>query len=323
MKAWTKRALAPAVRFATRRGARVLMYHRFGSEDADRRLSLDLLEQQLRHLRRHFHVVPLRDLVSRLKAGRDPEPGTVALTVDDGYLDFGALAYPVFLRNRMPVTLYVVSERAHGRLWLWWDGVRHIVTRASPGRYSIERDPGPIPLSDAASRRAAWARLADLGLTLAPDELEAYLRDLERSFSVDLPYPPPPEFAGMDWAALRNLDPEWVEIGAHTRTHPILSRCSPERIRQEVSGSKADIEERLGREVRSFCYPNGTRLDVNERCVATVREAGYDSAVMSCGGLAGRGSDVHALPRMSALGSWDFFLGEVSGFSHLRAPRGR
>ena len=39
VRGWAKRALAPSVRYATRHGARVLMYHRFGEDDKGRRLA--------------------------------------------------------------------------------------------------------------------------------------------------------------------------------------------------------------------------------------------------------------------------------------------
>lgn len=294
------------------------MYHRFGEDDTGRRLPVDLLHLHLDHLRRHFHVVPLHDLVARLRSGRDPEPYSVALTVDDAYSDFGALAYPVFLRHRVPVTLYVVSELASGRMWLWWDAIRYFLAHASEGEYRVHQV--PITLSDAASRHRAWERLADLGLGLSPDQRDPFLRTLQEAFGIELPYPPSSEYAPMTWEALAALDPGLVEIGAHTRTHPILAHCTPDRVTREVAGSKAAIEERLGREVRSFCYPNGTSSDVNEHCFRAVREAGYESAVMSCGPLVHRGADVHALPRMSVSATWDSFLGEVSGFTRWRRP---
>jgi len=122
----------------------------------------------------------------------------------------------------------------------------------------------------------------------------------------------------MTWDELRQLDPALVEIGAHTRTHPILSHCDPERATREIAGSKTEIENRLGREVRSFCYPNGTWSDVSPHSFEAVREARFESAVMTWSGMVRRDTDVHALPRLGVFGTWDFFLGQVSGFPGLR-----
>ena len=133
-----------------------------------------------------------------------------------------------------------------------------------------------------------------------------------------LPSPPTREFAALDWDALRALDPDLVEIGAHTCTHPILSRCDQERVIREVAGSKKEIEKQLGREVRAFCYPNGQWPDVDEQCFAAVREAGYDSAVMACGTLVCKGANVYALDRIGAPETCDDFVSKISGVSHLR-----
>jgi peptidoglycan/xylan/chitin deacetylase (PgdA/CDA1 family) len=68
----------------------------------------------LRFLRRHFNILPLRELVSHLRSGSTLDPRTVVLTVDDAYADFGEHAYPVFREHGIPVTIYVVSEFAGG-----------------------------------------------------------------------------------------------------------------------------------------------------------------------------------------------------------------
>ena len=47
------------------------------------------------------------------------------------------------------------------------------------------------------------------------------------------------------------------EVGAHTLTHADLSAVPIERAREEVVGSKAWLEDVLGREVPMFCYPMG------------------------------------------------------------------
>jgi peptidoglycan/xylan/chitin deacetylase (PgdA/CDA1 family) len=66
-----------------------------------------------------------------------------------------------------------------------------------------------------------------------------------------------------------------VEVGAHSRSHPRLDELPADRLRDEVHGSKADLEELLQRPVRSFAYPHG---DHDRWVRQVVVEAGFDSA---------------------------------------------
>jgi peptidoglycan/xylan/chitin deacetylase (PgdA/CDA1 family) len=66
-----------------------------------------------------------------------------------------------------------------------------------------------------------------------------------------------------------------VEVGAHSRTHPRLDELAPQRLRDEVHGSKVDLEDLLQQPTRSFAYPHG---DQDRQVRQAVVDAGFDSA---------------------------------------------
>jgi peptidoglycan/xylan/chitin deacetylase (PgdA/CDA1 family) len=65
------------------------------------------------------------------------------------------------------------------------------------------------------------------------------------------------------------------EIGAHTRTHPYLSKLSSTDQRTEIGGSKLDLEILLDHPIKHFAYPYG---DYNDTTLRVVREVGFESA---------------------------------------------
>jgi peptidoglycan/xylan/chitin deacetylase (PgdA/CDA1 family) len=99
----------------------------------------------------------------------------------------------------------------------------------------------------------------------------------------------------MSVAQMRRWHDAGMEIGAHSRTHPRLTRCSDVALREEVHGCKADLEDRLGSAVTQFCYPYG---DADDRVAAAVREAGYAAATTTRRGRATAGADLWRLPRV-------------------------
>jgi peptidoglycan/xylan/chitin deacetylase (PgdA/CDA1 family) len=79
------------------------------------------------------------------------------------------------------------------------------------------------------------------------------------------------EIATLDRAGTLNFE-------AHSLTHPNLARLDEETARTEIAGSKAELEERLGRTATVFCYPAGV---FSERERRLAEEAGFVAAV-SC-----------------------------------------
>ena len=65
------------------------------------------------------------------------------------------------------------------------------------------------------------------------------------------------------------------EIGAHTMTHPRLTRISPDQARREITESKKWIEGITGKPCVMFCYPYG---DENAAIRMIAKEAGYRGA---------------------------------------------
>ena len=112
----------------------------------------------------------------------------------------------------------------------------------------------------------------------------------------------------LDWDQVRAMLPHDITFGAHTLSHPILSRLSPEAIEAEVLGSKRVIERETGVPVTLFAYPNGQPGDYNEDCKAILRKSGFSCSVSTSAGVNTSATDRFALHRRHV---WD---GTVDAF---------
>lgn len=61
----------------------------------------------------------------------------------------------------------------------------------------------------------------------------------------------------LGWDQVSDLERSGWEIGAHTLTHPDLTRLSEKQLELEIRSSRVEIEDRLGATVTSFAYPFG------------------------------------------------------------------
>lgn len=77
---------------------------------------------------------------------------------------------------------------------------------------------------------------------------------------------------------LSELPQDTFAIGAHTVTHPFLAECASSVIRRELTESRHQLEDILGRCVDSMSVPNGS---LDERVLKIARECGYETIFTS------------------------------------------
>jgi peptidoglycan/xylan/chitin deacetylase (PgdA/CDA1 family) len=117
----------------------------------------------------------------------------------------------------------------------------------------------------------------------------------------------------LGWDEILDLDREaTLRFEAHSLTHPNLVALRTEAAREEIAGSKAALEARLGRAVTLFSYPSGL-FGVRER--GLVAAAGFRAAVSCEPGVNTVGTDRLALRRrqIDARDSLLDFVAKVGG----------
>jgi peptidoglycan/xylan/chitin deacetylase (PgdA/CDA1 family) len=293
--------LLGAARQSRRDSLRILLYHRFDTAAA----GPSQLEWQCQHIRRHYSPISLREVTEALDCGRQLPPNAIAITVDDGHRDFLQHALPTFSRHQIPVSMFVVSDAADGKDWLWADQVSYLVAQTKCESIEINRQAVDLKTD----RRRAANRITESLKRVPNRERLQRLGELAKELDVELPSKVPPDYALLDWSELRTLANQGIEIGCHSKTHPILSQLEDQHaLTDEISGAKAQIETQLRIPVLHFAYPNGTWNDFNSEISAAVKNAGFRCALTAESGLNQNNSDPFALLR----------LGVEPGFSKKR-----
>jgi peptidoglycan/xylan/chitin deacetylase (PgdA/CDA1 family) len=307
------------MRLVSRRRALILTYHRFGADgdDDDGKTPARQFAEQLEYLTAHYDVVPLSRMVERITAPEPLPSRLAAVTIDDGYRDAYEVAYPLLRRYGVPAALFVVTEFADRRSWIWTDKARFLTRQAAPQRLTmkIRESELRLELNGATSRRDASERINSVIKRLPDESKEEAIERISLALGVAIPQTPPEEFSSVTWDQAREMYTNGVEIGSHTVTHPILTNVGDERLRRELRDSKSRLEEALGHRVDLFCYPNG---DNDERVRREVALAGYRAAVTVVNGLNQRGDDPLTLRRVHTERDFAHFLQSTSGFEQLK-----
>jgi peptidoglycan/xylan/chitin deacetylase (PgdA/CDA1 family) len=281
------------VRWKNRRKLRILMYHRFADSAG--------LDRQCRYLRAQYSILSLDQIAHWLDADQQFPPNALAITADDGYRDFYESAFPVFSAHKIPVTLFLITGFLDRRLWVWTDIIPYLV-------WHTPRTHAEVPLTNTANtpmrldstiERIRWGRqLTERAKRMTNSERLELLAKLPDIFCVQLPTIPPDPFAPLTWNQVREMADKGIGFGAHTESHPILSKVSLEEARGEVMFSRQRIESELQKSVVHFCYPNGRAEDFTGQVIDVVKACGFKTAVTTEPGVNGREHDPFTLRRI-------------------------
>jgi peptidoglycan/xylan/chitin deacetylase (PgdA/CDA1 family) len=100
----------------------------------------------------------------------------------------------------------------------------------------------------------------------------------------------------LNWEEIREMHGSGITFGAHTLTHPDLTRLTSDRIDEELGVSQRRIEDALGVPVKSFAYPFG----LHDEQVRDLARKYFSCACTDKLGFATQGSDIFALERVDA-----------------------
>ena len=292
-------------------GAVFMLHHvRPGRHDAfqpNRHLEVtpDFLRTTLAHLKtQDIDIVTMDEVHDRL-LNRNFGRRFAAFTFDDGYRDNRDHALPVMREYAAPFTVYVTSDFADGTGRLWWVALERTIAKAATIEATIGGQAMRFDTTTPAGKQAAYDRVHDWLRSLQEHDLAREIGALCARHEVDIA-----DICRdlcLSWDELKHFagDP-LVAIGAHTITHCNLAQQREDIAREELTLSRARIEEQLQRPVLHLAYPYGDRLAAGRREFALASSAGYKTAVTTRPGMMFAESAGHltALPRVSLNGNY-------------------
>lgn len=239
-------------------------------------VSRKMLERQLDWIGTRYRFVDLDELGKRMESGNLTGVGRplAAVTFDDGYQDFYEQALPLLLKKGIPSAVFVVTDlvgttrlQAHDKLYLL---LKRRIARLKPGTC------GDYPLPKIAGMTTFQATRI-LIETLPRNAIEKVIHALEEEDPIaDEALR---AFHSLAWETVNRISRAGVIIGSHTKTHTLMTNERPDRIAQELTDSRAEIEKKLCLPIQHFAFPNGF---YDTASVEAAADAGYRFGYISC-----------------------------------------
>jgi glycosyltransferase involved in cell wall biosynthesis/peptidoglycan/xylan/chitin deacetylase (PgdA/CDA1 family) len=247
--------------------------------DDPRHIPVQVFERQMEWLlAQRYQFITLGEGVRRLANG-DPLDRTVTLTFDDGFLNVVQLAYPVMRRLNLKGCLFVIADLVDKDQLLWTDKIDVICRwhqgselefRLPHGRLHFRLDNDHAVNEAIHTIKRSFRTLPDAQRRQVCKQLEELFAKVDDGFVPD-------DFRLARLDELRSLDPQVMEIGNHTMSHPQLKQVgNVSSLRWEIGEAKAKLESWMQRPITHFCYPAG---DYGAEVITEVKQAGHHSGL--------------------------------------------
>lgn len=299
----------------------MLLYHRINNLTSDAQLlavTPDHFDQHLQVLQKKYRAVNSSHLIESDNS-RKVSANSVVVTFDDGYADNLLQALPLLEKHEIPATVFVTTGLVQQREHFWWDELSRLVLGdhdvpeslqlnlgeskhwnfSDIGRWSDQRAPewNLICAEDPTSRHKLYRDLSHFLRGASEPERKYVLESLRNWARLEAP-------SDSDCIALTADDliklstVESIEIGSHTVHHPDLSNLSSTAQESELRDSKQYLESLLGREIKGFAYPYGTKSDYTPETTELVKKVGYKYACSNIAEAIWAGTDSFQFPRL-------------------------
>ncbi len=282
----------------------ILMLHRVLPSLKENRIhnhqSLEITTEHLEKLiqfykKNLYNIISLDDLYEGLTNSNLPKK-FVVFTLDDGYSDNYNYAFPIFKKNDIPFTIYITICFPNNCILLWWYALEDLLLKNDTLKHKDYPFLDRISCKTLYQKEMAFYEIRTEMLKMDKQELGSFFK----TFNIDLHSYVKDMALKWDQIIKLSRDP-LVTIGAHTVNHLSLANLSKEDCYTEIMKSKLEIESKIGKTVKHFCYPFGKAGQVGTREFNMARDIGFLTGTTTrlANIFPAHKNFIHALPRIS------------------------
>lgn len=300
----------------------ILCYHGFVLEDEDRYdptmfVRAETLRSRLELLRRRgYEVIGLDQAVRTWQEGT-LKPNQLAITTDDGFHSFAAIAVPLLEEYGHPHALYLTSYYAEHATPVYNYLLLNMFRRSRAESVDLSEVHPTLPILrlDGDDETPVVAAIRDIERLFSHAQMEAVCVHIGDLIGID--YEPLRDkrlYSLVTAAEAEELAERGVDLQLHTHRHRFP--VDAEVVHYEIERNREALRALGGHDLKHFCYPSG---NWHPDHLPLLRALGVASATTCDPGLNRPGRDPLTLRRVldaESVAELDFEA-EVSGFKGL------
>jgi len=234
--------------------------------------------------RRKFNLVSLQQVVDAAVGQANLPSGSIAFTVDDGYLDQIEVIAPIFVKHKVPLTIFLNAGLINGEIWPWDAKIHWLIQHASLPNIEIKIGYHYLKwsLGSQLERLKTRRELQAICTALPREKFDDFIFSVETAAGVELPQTPPAEFSPASWDQIRQFENAGVRFAPHTFNHRILSNLTESEVRFEMRRSLEIVMAETSNGLSVIAYPVGREMQFGLREIQLAESMGFSAAFAVC-----------------------------------------
>lgn len=247
-------------------------------------VTADLFRRHMRLLRSEYNLISPQQFLAYVLGEVACPPRSVLLTCDDGLGNVLTEMVPIIKELELPFLLFLTGASASEQGSMLWYEKLYLWLEQGKGSACLQLpDTSELLVVRAGSPAAQWRPFIRTLSRFVADQREQLLCELRTQLGIsetwDSEYsrnePLRRRFFVLNVAETRALVSAGVTIGAHTMSHPMLSKMCKQSVYTEMAESRARIEAATGASVWAIAYPFGDHEAVGAREATIAKCAGF------------------------------------------------
>ena len=215
-----------------------------------------------------YFFISVDQLIQYVQNQQEFPKGAVWLSIDDGWKDNIHNIIPVINEYKIPITFFISTDPVENQGIFWWTFFEKCKDQLSNYFESNSLDLKNIKEKDR----------------------KKIIQDLKKRCKKRI------SREAMEIEQVKSLAQNpLVTIGSHTVHHALTVNCNDDELEFEIKESKEKLQEWTNKEVKYFCYPNGS-FDGRERKI--LKEYGYKLAATVEKRFITKNDDLYLIPRI-------------------------
>lgn len=247
-------------------------------------VTAELFRRHMRLLQSDYNIISPQQFLAYLRGETGCPPRSVLLTCDDGLVNVLTDMSPIIQELELPFLFFLTGASTSQQGSMLWYEKLYLWLEQGEGSACLQLPDSLEPLMVRCGRSdTQWRSLIRIFSRLAQDQRERLLSELRTQLGISEEWeseyaqkePLRRRFFVVNAAEARGLISSGVTIGAHTMSHPMLSKMSGTLACTEIAESRARLETAAGVSVWAMAYPFGDPEAVGRREAEIAKRAGF------------------------------------------------